>query len=133
MTRVDPDLASSDPVIVELRGRSLQARPIWVGADLVVPIGGGSRPHIGSVVIAQPVSGSREGGRRSPSISVLTIPPHKEEPIARVVAKRLAESLHCVVVASAGVHEDELSLDGIETYLELGELMANRLIEFLTA
>jgi hypothetical protein len=62
---------------------------------------------------------------------VLTIPPHKEEPIARGIATRLAEALGRVTVVTAGVHDDNLGADGIACYLrlgkELGEELARRL------
>ena len=123
--------AAPVPIEVELDGRRLSALPVRVGVDLVVPIGGGSDPHIGCVVVAQPVEVGPDGEMRSPSISVVTIPPHKEEPIARAVAERLSSHFRCVVIATAGVHEDGLSRSGIETYLELGELLADRLIDVL--
>ncbi|MCP4895645.1 MAG: hypothetical protein GY906_01620 [bacterium] len=118
---------TSQAVKVEADGYSLSAIPVWVGSDLVVVIGGGSHPHVGCVVIAQPVKDEVDDSMRLPSVSVVTIPPHKEEPIARAVSMRLAQDFNCVVVASAGVHEDGLSLSGIETYLALGHKLADRL------
>ena len=112
-------------------GRRLEASIVGVGDDLVVSIGGGERPHVGCVVLAQPHrSKSRDGGW-SASCSVLTIPPHKEEPIARDVATRIAESLGRVAVVTAGVHEDNIDAEGIATYLRLGEELAVKLIENL--
>jgi hypothetical protein len=58
---------------------------------------------------------------------VLTIPPHKEEPIARGIATRLAERLDRVAVVTAGVHEDGLDRAGIEEYLRLGERLGDEL------
>jgi hypothetical protein len=62
---------------------------------------------------------------------VLTIPPHKEEPIARGIATRLAEKLGRVAVVSAGIHDDDLDADGIAAYLRLGEELADKLVEHL--
>ena len=64
-------------------GRELWAFVQEIGRDVVVTVGGGDRPHVGCVVLAVP-----NQGRDTPTVSVLTIPPHKEEPIARVVAER---------------------------------------------
>jgi len=112
-------------------GRYLEARLEVVGEDLVAAIGGGERPHVGCVVLAQPhpTNGGHTGW--SASCSVLTIPPHKEEPIARGIAVKLAASLGRVVVVTAGVHDDNIDAEGIATYLRLGEELAEKLIESL--
>lgn len=103
-----------------------------VGDDLVVAVGGGERPHVGCVVLAQPAPSSACPGTWSASCSVLTIPPHKEEPIARSIATRLAEAFGRVTVVTAGVHDDNLDADGIAVYLRLGEELAERLVTHLT-
>jgi hypothetical protein len=105
-------------------GRSLTAWIREVGQDVVVVVGGGERPHVGSVVLAQPHRPSSRSDGWSASCSVLTIPPHKEEPIARAVAARLASECGRVAVVTAGVHDDNLDLAGIEVYLRLGERLA---------
>ena len=105
----------------------------WVhelGDDVVVAVGGGDRPHVGCVVLAVPTPGRGPTGY-SPSTSVLTIPPHKEEPIARAVAERVCSRLGRVTVVTAGVHEDGIDRDGIETYLRLGEELAEAVVENL--
>jgi hypothetical protein len=108
-------------------GRHLEARVSEMGKDLVVAVGGGERPHVGSIVLAQPVPSKHPGKTWSVSCSVLTIPPHKEEPIARGIATTLAEALGRVVVVTAGVHDDGLDADGIACYLRLGERLGAEL------
>ena len=112
--------------------RSLDARVEIVGDDLVVVVGGGERPHVGCVVLAQPHRSKEESERWSVSSSVLCIPPHKEEPIARGIATRLCAEFGRVTVVTAGVHEDFLDADGIATYLRLGEELAQVLLTKLT-
>ena len=112
-------------------GRYLEARTAIVGDDVVVALGGGERPHVGCVVLAQPHP-ARDGATKwSASCSVLTIPPHKEEPIARGVAERLAASLGRVAVVTAGVHDDDIDAEGIATYLRLGKELAENLVDAL--
>ena len=108
-------------------GRRIGAWVTAVGEDLVVAVGGGERPHVGCVVLAQPSPSKERPETWSASCSVITIPPHKEEPIARGVATRLAEALGRVIVVTAGVHDDNLDADGIAVYLRLGEELAQRL------
>jgi len=117
-------------VVDSTSGRSLTAWVREVGEDVVVAVGGGDRPHVGCVVLAVPTSGRGVSGF-APSCSVLTIPPHKEEPIARAVAECVCRRLGRVTVVTAGVHEDGIDRDGIKTYLRLGEELAEVVTENL--
>jgi hypothetical protein len=127
-------MSSKDPRVVRVvdkaGGRVLIAWVHEVGDDVVVAIAGGDRPHVGCVVLAVPNPGRGPTGF-SPTSSVLTIPPHKEEPIARAVAERVCSRLGRVTVATAGVHEDGLDRAGIETYLRLGTVLADAVVEDL--
>ena len=113
-------------------GRRIDAQVTAVGVDLVVAVGGGERPHVGCMVLALPSSSKTRPGGWSASCSVLTIPPHKEEPIARGIATRLAEALGRVTVVTAGVHDDNLDAGGIAIYLRLGEELADELVKRFT-
>jgi hypothetical protein len=112
-------------------GRRLEARVEEMGEDLVVAVGGGERPHVGCVVLAQPLPSKVPGRGRSASCSVLTIPPHKEEPLARGIAVKLAETLGRVTVVTAGVHDDNLDAAGIACYLRLGQELGDELAKRL--
>jgi len=112
-------------------GRYLEARTEVVGDDVVVAVGGGEQPHIGCVVLAQPYTAKRGATKWSASCSVLTIPPHKEEPIARGIAEKIAGTLGRVAVVTAGVHDDDIDAEGIATYLRLAEELAEKLVESL--
>ena len=122
---------SQSPVRVEdeASGRYLEAWVRFVGEDLVVVVGGGEQPHVGCVVLAQPYPSKKGGGEFSASSSVLTIPPHKEEAIARPIACRLAQSSGRVTVVTAGVHDDNLSGEGVACYLRLAEELAEVLAD----
>lgn len=116
---------------VEEEGRTLGATVTRAGGDLVVVVGGGHRPHVGCVVLAQPRPSTAREIRSSVTSSVINIPPHKEEPVARGIAELLARELGCVVVVTAGVHEDGLDRQGVESYLRLGERLGRVLAERL--
>jgi hypothetical protein len=113
-------------------GRRLEAQVTNAGEDLVVVVGGGERPHVGCVVLAQASSSKARSGAWSASCSVLAIPPHKEEPIARGIATRLAETFGRVTVVTAGVHDDNLDAAGIAIYLRLGDELGDKLVEHLS-
>lgn len=106
----------------EPSGRLIEARVLSAGADPVIVVTGGDTPHIGSVVLAQPT-------RSRPSCSVLTIPPHREEPIARPIAEAVCRACGRPTVVTAGIHEDDIDSEGITTYLELAACMAEKLAE----
>jgi len=112
-------------------GRRLVAWVRRVGPDLVVVLEGGEVPHVGCVVLAQARASTACGDRRSVTSSVLTLPPHKEEVVARSVAEALARELGGVVVASAGIHEEGLDAQGIEAWLQLTRVITGRLLQRL--
>ena len=113
-------------------GRRIGAWVTSVGEDLVVAVGGGQKPHVGCVVLAQPSPSKTKAGGWTASCSVLTIPPHKEEPIARGVATRVAEAFGRVTVVTAGVHDDNLDAEGIAIYLRLGKELAEAIVTHLS-
>jgi hypothetical protein len=111
--------------------RRLWAVATRAGADLAVVVGGGERPHVGCVVVAQPHRSAARPERVRVTSSVLSIPPHKEEALARPLAEALARATEGVVTVSAGVHDDDLTPEGIAAYLELGERLRDRLLRRL--
>ena len=119
--RADFEHQTLDPAT----GRAIQAKVTHAGQDIIIVVTGGSRPHVGSVVLAQPC----DSGRGSVSCSVLTIPPHKEEAVARPIAEAVCKTSAQVTVVTAGIHEDSLDTEGVRTYLDLAEKMAAELAE----
>lgn len=91
----------------------LQASVSFVGDDLSVVMEGGERPHIGAVAVAQPRPSLVNPQRISASASVICLTGHKEDEVARGAALRLASELNRVVVVSAGMHWDDLDVQGI--------------------
>lgn len=124
----------SRPIRVTARSREMRlwAVAVRAGADLVVTVGGGAAPHVGCVVLAQPHASAKEPGRVRVTSSVLSIPPHREEALARPLAEALCRALGGVVTVAAGVHDDNLTPDGIATYLRLGERLRDRMLARLT-
>ncbi len=123
----------AEPLVVEVRrgGRILRAEVSRQGRDLVVAVGGGERPHVGCVVLARPRPSTADPGRTSATVSVLAIPPHKEEAIARPLAEALAVATGGTVVVSAGVHEEGLDAGGVAAWLRLARELERRLLEAL--
>ncbi len=119
--QVNFEHCTSDPET----GRSIRSQVTHAGEDIVIVVTGGSRPHVGSVVLAQPCGSGRSGV----SCSVMTIPPHKEEAVARPIAEAVCRASGRVTVVTAGIHEDRLDAVGVRVYLELARRMATELAE----
>ncbi|MDD5562328.1 MAG: hypothetical protein PHQ91_01315 [Thermoanaerobaculaceae bacterium] len=119
-------------VVTAGRGnRRLRAVACRAGDDLVVTITGGERPHVGCVVLAQPHPARDGPARVRVTSTVVAIPPHREEALARPLAEKLARALAATVVVSAGVHDDRLAPEGVAAYLRLGDRLAAALLAAL--
>jgi len=105
---------------------------VRAGEDLVVTLGGGDRPHVGCVALAQSRRSTADPARRSATTSLLAIPPHKEGELASRLAGALASAAGGVVVVSAGIHEDDLSPAGIAVYVELVAELESKLLAALS-
>lgn len=90
----------------------LELRPC--GRDALLIIGGG-RAHAGAVALSHHGGLSGDG----PGTGLLLTPGHKEGPLARTAAERLAAAAGCVCVVVAGIHQDDA------TPGEIASIMAN--------
>ncbi len=84
-----------------------------VGPDLQILISGGEKPHIGAVAVASLTPLAHQPDRMTVSISVIALPGHKEDQMAREAAQRLAKGTGKTVVVSCGIHYPDLTMDEI--------------------
>lgn len=90
---------------------SIALKAIDVGGDLLVTITGG-RAHIGAVA-----AGVTFGGLASSS--VITVPAHRDDRVAKDAAEKLAKALDRSVVVVAGIHYDDMTKEEIGETLRL--------------
>ncbi|MDI6870632.1 MAG: hypothetical protein QME79_04590 [Bacillota bacterium] len=90
------------------------------GNGLVVTVFGGDRPHVGTVILAQPRPSLSRPGERSATSTCLPLLGHQEEPLARPIAEALARELDVPVVVVAGVHLEKARPEEIEAVVTLG-------------
>jgi len=90
----------------------------WMGADLLVGICGGEKPHIGAVAIAESRPSLADPDRTSATASVFCFVGHKEDELAKATAERLAKMLQTHVVVAAGIHWDDISKEGIQKIMD---------------
>ena len=105
---------------------------IRTGEDLVIIIGGG-KYHIGAVGISYPTASIIEEEKNTITTSVITLPAHKEDIVAKMFSEKVSKALNKKIVAVAGIHFDNISKDDIEKILEgcerLCEKVINRICE----
>jgi hypothetical protein len=119
----DPDPAPL--VLARARGRvALRLTCVRLGRDLALTLSGGDRPHIGAVAVSQPRPSLREGAPRSASTSVITLPAHKEDDLARAVAARFAAALDATVTVACGIHLDAIRPEEFRDVQELADQLA---------
>ena len=112
-------------------GYALQAQVRRLGEDLVVLLGGGERPHVGTLVVAEPRASGADPTRRSATSSVWNRLGHKDEALARPLAERLAAALDVTVVVVAGVHVENLDEAGIQTFAGLAQELTEDMLRDL--
>jgi len=104
---MDPDA----PLTLTRRQGRIALRMVCVpmGADLCVSLCGGDQAHIGAVAVSQARPSHLRGGGTSATTSVITVPGHKEDDLARAIGARLAARLDAVVCVACGIHMDNLA------------------------
>lgn len=109
---------------------NLQAQQI--GDDLQILMWGGSRPHIGCVVLASPRPSLRGDGQRSSTSSVINRSGHKDEQICRTVAEQVAAATGRTVVCSGGFHVDGIQKSQLQEVQEAVQRVTCELIAKLS-
>ena len=89
-----------------------------MGTDICMILTGGDRPHLGAVAVAQPRASLADPLIISATTSIITLPGHKEDVLARGAAARVAAASRANVTVCCGIHVDNILPDeiaGIET------------------
>ena len=107
----------------------LEASVRLIGQDLLVAIWGGEKPHIGAVAAAQPRPSLKDPEITSATASVICLPGHKEDELAKAVSEILAAALNTSVVVTAGIHWDNISKEGIQKVIENSKILVDLILE----
>lgn len=97
---------------------TVEAEVRLLGADVLVILSGGTKPHIGSIAVALPRPSLTDEEIVSSTSSVYNFLGHKDHVIAQRVAEMLSSRLNRNVVAVAGFHIDKITQDGITRVIE---------------
>lgn len=112
---------------------NLSANVRLIGADVLVAIWGGERPHIGAVAVAQPRPSLKDPAVTSASASVICLVGHKEDELAKATAEILAAALKTQVVVTAGIHWDNLAPEAIQRIVRHSEILVETILTRLAA
>ena len=111
------------------RGRfEIFARVQKVGDDMLVILGGGTKPHIGAIGMAHPRPSLRNNRKISASSSVFTFLGHKEDILAKSMSEELAAVLNTKTVVVAGMHWKSLKDSEIVEIEELCRKLTGKII-----
>jgi hypothetical protein len=115
---------SSDLLILTRKAGSarLQIEVVRLGRDLLVTLVGGDA-HIGAVALAGP--------NQRFDASVLTVPDHRDDVIAKESSLRISKELNCNCVVIVGIHVSNASAEQINEIIDESFLLVDELIEAL--
>ncbi len=105
----------------------------FVGEDLQLIIAGGDRPHIGAVAVSICPPGLKNSEAQEMTTSVVTVPGHKEDQLAREAAHQVAVAIGRTVSVSCGIHLEQISKQEIQVVQELVRTLVDELVVHLKA
>jgi gallate decarboxylase subunit D len=95
------------------------AMVVLCGADMVIIVGGGERPHIGALGASiSPSVYTLDAVAKFSNPRLITFPNHKEGEIVRNAVTRLSDRLKRNVVVTAGLHITNASNDDIQLLVD---------------
>ncbi len=118
-------------IIIEKCGRGkheLKAVAAVTEDGINVYIGGGERPHIGSIAVSLPRPSLTGDGSMSSTTSVFNVRGHKDDGIALPMAEDICRRTGMAVVVTAGIHIDDATIDDINLLKENGARLVERIL-----
>lgn len=113
----------------ELNGNKINMCTNEIGNDICVLIYGGDVPHIGAVALAHRSEVAHQLNRKTTTVSVMTLPGHKEDVLAKNIAVNLSKLLEKNVIVSCGIHIYKLDRDKIQHFSDHIEDMSIKYVE----
>ena len=107
---------------------NLSASVRLIGADVLMAIWGGEKPHIGAVAVAQPRPSLKDPKLTSASASVICLVGHKEDELVKAMAEIMAATLKTQVVVTGGIHWDNLTPEAIQQIIRHSEILVDKIM-----
>ncbi len=102
---------------------------IEIEKDIVIIIGGG-KSHIGAVGISFPTASIIEKEKTTTTTSIITLPGHKDDIIAKIFSEKLSKALNRNVVAIAGIHFDNITKEEIDKIVKCSENLCIKIVAY---
>jgi hypothetical protein len=120
-------------VTTDKEAYNLEAFVKQIGQDFLVAIYGGEKPHIGAVSVAQPRASLKDPEIISATASVICLPGHKEDELAKATSEILSAALNTSVVVTAGIHWDNINEEGIDKIIANSKILVDRILETIVS
>lgn len=102
-----------------------------LGPDILITVWGGTRPHVGALVVSSPHPDRAPEEGRCSTVLQFSFPGHRDNVVARRVAERVASMLQRTIVVSAGIHVPDITPAGIDTVLANTDCLIEKIIRLL--
>ena len=122
------------PFIIASAGKGkyrVTAEAKTIGADIIVSIWGGEKPHIGSVAAAIPRPSLEFPGKMSATSSVLNFVGHKDETVTKLFSERIAARMNRNCIAAAGIHIENATNEDVDSVIKNCETLCTKMLTLL--
>jgi gallate decarboxylase subunit D len=109
----------------------IEAVAVRCGTDWSVTIGGGERFHIGACAVGYMHPSLKNPEKSTGTVSVMTLPGHKEDELARSAALTLAKALQTTVIVTVGIHIEQATGEDIQKIVTLFKELVAKLAKAL--
>ncbi|MEI6125047.1 MAG: hypothetical protein WCQ99_00700 [Pseudomonadota bacterium] len=107
----------------------IDAEVRFMGADIIISVWGGTKPHIGTVVISVPRPSLKNPQNISATSSVFNFTGHKDEAVARMFSEKIAAACNRNTVTTAGIHLDSITKNEVRKILKNAETLSVLLLK----
>lgn len=111
----------------------VRAEVCQIGEDVVVLVSGGEKPHVGAVAVGIPRPSLEDPGVVSSTASVFALVGHKEDDVAKIIARKMAALLNKNTVVTVGIHVDNINAEGIKLIQENCDKVVKRILQHYRA
>jgi hypothetical protein len=100
-----------------------------MGRDFCLILTGGDAEHLGAAALAQPRPSRRDPEKMSATASVLAVPGHQEDQLARALALKTAGALNVTVCVSCGIHLEGAGAAEIDRLTDAAHALVDAFIQ----
>lgn len=111
----------------------VRAEVCQIGEDVVVLVSGGEKPHVGAVAVGIPRPSLEDPGVVSSTASVFALVGHKEDDVAKIIARKMSALLNKNTVVTVGIHVDNINAEGIKLIQENCDKVVKRILQHYRA